>query len=148
MSVYDVTSLSTPTFSWRCNEVESGGPCYNRSQSIPTPILIPRSDLVSIPGSDLEQGLAYNFTVELSQSGSERSSYDSVVITVTRGASPIVEVVRVGEDGYVGSSEVVIRGLVYCSTPLLSLTWESVEIEGVLFRLLTHINLPAVCLMT
>ena len=146
MSVYDVASLSTPTFSWRCNEVESGGPCYNRSQSIPTPILIPRSDLVSIPGSDLEQGLAYNFTVELSQSGSERSSYDSVVITVTRGASPIVEVVRVGEDGYVGSSEVVIRGLVYSSTHLLSLMWESVEIEGLLFRLLTHIHLPTVCL--
>lgn len=129
-SVYDRASSATPTFSWRCNEVVSGGPCYNRSNSIPTPILIPGSHLVSIPGSDLEQGLAYNFTVELSQSGAGRS-YASVVITVTTGVPPIVEVVREGEGEYVASREVVVRGLVYSSTPLLSLMWESLDIEGV-----------------
>ena len=135
-SVYDSTSPAPSTFSWQCNEVASGGPCYNRSQSTPTPILIPDSDLVSIPGSDMEPGLTYNFTVALSQSG--RLSYDSVVITVTRGVPPIVEVVREGGGEGVSSHEVVIQGLVYSSTPLLSLTWESVLIEGTCDSLNTH----------
>ena len=128
-SVYDLVSQTTPTFSWSCNVIGSGEPCYNLSQPIPTPILIPHSDIVLIPDSTMEQGLEYNFTVELSQSGSGKS-HSSVAVSVTSAMPPIVEVVTVGEGEYVTSHEAVIRGLVYSATPLLSTSWESLEIEG------------------
>ena len=121
-------SLAPPTFTWSCNVIGSGGPCYNQTIATPTPIIIPSSDLVSIPGSDLVQGLNYNFTVTVSQTDSIKSSY-SVAILITNATPPIVEVIR-GEIGDVTSQKVVIQGLIYSSTPVTSVVWETVDIGG------------------
>ena len=121
-------SLAPPTFTWSCNVIGSGGPCYNQTIATPTPIIIPSSDLISIPGSDLVQGLTYNFTVTVSQTDSIESS-SSVAILVTNTTPPIVEVIR-GDIGYVTSQEVVIRGLVYSSAPVTSVVWETIDTGG------------------
>jgi hypothetical protein len=127
-SLMDHTSQTTPRFSWSCNVIGSGEPCYNQSKATPTPITIPASELVSIPGSNMRPGLTYNFTVTLSQTPSIKS-HSSVAISVTNTTPPIVEV-TVGRGEDVTSREVVIRGLVYSKTPVTSVTWESVHIDG------------------
>ena len=133
-SVYDVMTM--PRFSWSCNVIGPGKPCYSHSVTTPTPINIPASDLVLIPGSDLEPGLDYNFTVTLSQADSIQS-YSSVAISITSATPPIVELVRVGRGGEVTSREVVIRGLVYSEAPVTSVSWESVRIEGTMCTVCT-----------
>ena len=126
-SAYDLNSPS-PSFSWACSVVGSGQPCYNASLATPTPLVIPAADVVSIPGSDMESGLKYNFTVSLFQSGQGWSQF-STVIEVVSATPPIVEVTG-GEGEWVTSREVVLRGLVYSGSPVTSVTWDSVRMEG------------------
>ena len=126
-SVYDRDSLTTPIFSWSCNVIGSGEPCYNHSEAKPTPIIIPKSDVVYIPGSELVRGFSYNFTLELSHSSSIKSSYSSVTISITDSMAPIVEIIT-GAHDELYSHEVVVRGLVYSTTQLDSIMWESLSI--------------------
>ena len=141
-SVMDHTSQTTPIFLWSCNVIGSGEPCYNQSRATPTPMTVPASDLVSIPGSNMRPGLTYNFTVTLSQTPSIKS-HSSVAISVTNTTPPIVEV-AVGRGEDVTSREVVIRGLVYSNTPVASVSWESVHIDG-RYRLVCLSVCPSVC---
>lgn len=126
-STYNLNS-PPPSFSWGCSVVSTGQPCYNVSEATPTPLVIPAADVVSIPGSNMESGLEYNFTVSLFQSGVGRSQF-STVIEVVSATPPIVEVTS-GEGEWVTSREVVLRGLVYSGSPVTSVTWESVRMEG------------------
>ena len=140
-SVYDA-GLPSPSFTWSCNVIGSGEPCYNQSQATPTPLVIPAADIVSIPGYNMELGLEYNFTVTVSQTDSVQS-HASIAVSVTSATPPIVEVTVGGGEG-VTSREVVMRGLVYSVTPVTSVQWESVRIEGTFYRLQHYVHVHVV----
>ncbi len=136
------SSLTSPTFSWRCEVVGSTDACFNASatSAIPTPISLPRSNFISFPASTLTSNSSYRFTVKLEQAG--REAEESVVVSVVDGLVPMVEVGSTFLSILV-SEELSLFGYVYSPGTLESVQWESVQGEGkfyFVFCIICHIG--------
>ena len=124
------SQLTTPTFTWQCQVMDSLNACYNQSvndTSIPTPISLPDTDYISFPSSILNTNSAYLFTLRLEQEGGV--AMDTVLVRVVVPRPPVVEVGSPGQE-FLSSQEVTIAGFVWSSTSLHGAEWTSVQQEG------------------
>ena len=123
--------LPSPKFTWACDVLGSQDACYNQSNSsFPVPVLIPNTDFVTIPASDLESGRFYQFSLTLEQG--DVVSKSNVVIETVQSSAPIVEIIN-DKDIVLSTQEVWLEGVVYSPLPLERAYWESVRLgEGFL----------------
>ena len=119
--------LTEAAYEWSCNVVGSFEPCYNQSESFPTPIVIPKTDNVTISASHLEPGRAYNITLALTQG--TQISYAFTVIQIIATRPPIVEILPIATN-VVSSRQIRLEGLVYSALPTSSVNWESLRLPG------------------
>ena len=121
--------LSDPTFTWICAVVGSLDACYNTTATadIPIPISLPGASFVTFPSSSLTSGQSYQFTLRMDQE--ETTAEGGVVVDVVSSPVPMVEVSALAS-ALLLSEEVTLSGFVFSETPLLSVSWESIQLEG------------------
>ena len=120
-------NLPEAGYIWSCNVIGSFEPCYNQSESISTPVVIPSMDFITIPANDLEPAKTYNFTLSFSQ-GSE-ISHTTTEIEISPSEPPIVEILT-PISNLLSSQTISLEGLVYSTLPTETVHWESLVLPG------------------
>ncbi len=132
--------LLTATYVWSCNVIGSFEPCYNQSESIPTPLAFPQEAFVTIPASLFASAQAYNTTLALTQG--DDVSHASTTIEITASEPPIVEILPLFTIP-LSSQSLRLEGLVYSSLPTESVHWESLDLPGQSFVDITSANVAS-----
>ena len=119
-----------PSYSWSCSMADSGEPCYNQSEEISTPIIIPKQSLVLLPASDLPPENTFRFTVFVMQGEYTSSANVSIAIASPVRSPPLVEIASFLPKGFSSSDVLTLKGLVFSLFPTETVVWQSVDLPG------------------